>query len=328
MCTSREPGMPSGIEMATMDPPGECLKASRKRHDPLRRLMPTPLIASLPVMGRTIRLETNSRSILERTQQLFARYPKASSGPFDFLWKIVCEASPHVRLPWPEISAFSDKGLRLVNFGQHSFLAIDLAAREAVGYLAEGLLADEAGFTSPFLTTLFDMTAGALRLTPLAGACVTIGEKALLVLGRPNNGKTTSSYLTVRLGLEFYSDRVVFLDLDDGRLRAWGNFTPALFRTETSKFLPELQVKGRPFHYRDMTFLCVDEGTAIPSNGHPVIPVSCVFLERGAASVPRLTPLNHAESLQRLKESLPFRDDERFESQQSAALGPRSGASL
>lgn len=181
----------------------ESLTAERKRQDPLRRLLPASLVADLSVMGRTIRLETNSPSILARTQGLFAKYPGAVSGRSDFLWKIVCETNPLVRPPWPEISAFSDKDLHFVSFGQHSFLAIDLATKEAAGYLPEGLLADEAGFTSPFLTTLFILTAGALRLTPLAGACVTLGRKALLVLGMPNNGKTTSSYLAAKRGSIF-----------------------------------------------------------------------------------------------------------------------------
>lgn len=308
------------MKTATMSQLSECLKADRKRQDPLRRLAPTPLVAELSIMGRTVRLETNSPTILERTQSLFAKYPRSSSGTPDFLWRIVCETSPQTGPPWPEICAFSDEGLRFASFGQHSFLAIDLASREAVGYLAEGLLADEAGFASPFLTTLFIMTAGALRLTPLAGACVTMGEKGLLVLGMPNNGKTTSSYLAAKRGLDFYSDRAVFLDLDGGRLRVWGDFSPASFRVETCEFLPELRVSGRPFHYRDLTLWYVEEGTSIRSNGNPVIPVSCVFLERGTASSPRLTPLNSLESSQRLEDSLSFRDDECFETQQSAAF--------
>lgn len=303
-----------------MSPLCESLNAGKKRRDPLHRLIPTPFVTGLPVMGRTLRLETNSPLILQRMQDLFARYARSAGGPPDFLWRIVSETGPRVPPPWPEISAFSDRDLRWVSFGQHSFLAVDLAAKEGVGYLAEGLLADAEGFTSPFLTTLFMLTAGALRLTPLAGACVTLGEKALLVLGMPNNGKTTSSYWAAKRGLEFYSDRALFLDMDGGRLQVWGEFAPASFRVETSEFLPELRNSGRPFLYRDMKLLYVDEGTSIRSNGHPVIPVSCIFLERGAASAPRLTPLGSAEFSRRLEKSLSFRDDERFESQRSAAF--------
>jgi hypothetical protein len=290
------------------------------RSDPLRRLTLTPHVADLPVMGRTIRLETNSPTVLKRTLQLFERYRGSSMGIPDFLWKIVSESNPQMRPPWPQISAFSGDGLRFVNIGQRSFLAIDLEAREAVAYLAEGLVADGAGFACPFIDTLFCMTAGALRLTALHAACVTKGEKGVLVLGMPDSGKTTSGYLASKLGLEFHSDQAVFVDMDDGTLRIWGDFLPAVFRAETSRFLPELEALARPFCYLDSTFLCVDKGSPQLYQANSVTSVSCVFLERGATSVPRLTPLSRVESSRRLQESLLFKDDERFEAQESAAL--------
>jgi len=310
------------LRASTLTPPKgkEGVAIGLGRRDPVRRLMPTPLMGHLAVMGRTIRLETNSPAILARTRFILTRQQKPASGHPDFLWKIVCEGHPQTNPPWPELSAYSEPGLRYVSFGQHSFIAIDLEAREAVGYLAEGLLADEAGFASPFLTTLFILTAGSLGLTPLAGACVTMGEKGLLVLGMPNNGKTTSSYLAAKRGLNFYSDRTVFLDTARGKLRVWGDFAPALFRAETAQFLPELQILGRPFRYGDRTYLFVEEGTSIRSNGHPVTPVSCVFLERGGASAPHLTPLDPSEVAHRLAECVSFRDEERFKMQQSRAL--------
>lgn len=301
-----------------------CVEAGRRRQDPLRRLMPTPLAANLSLMARTIRLETNSPAILEPTRDLLHRYSNASHGPQEFLWRIVSESVAHAGPPWPEVSAFSCEDLRFASFGQHGFLAVDLAAREAVGWLPEGLAADPAGFVSPFLNTLFVLTAGALRLTPLSAACVTVGRKGVVVLGKPNNGKTTSSYLTARLGLEFYSDGAVFLDLDDGRLRLWGDFSPASFRPETARFLPSLFSVGREFRYRDMTFLYVDGGTSIPFNGYPIVPVACVFLERGVQGTPRLTPLDRVRFSQELEDNLPFRDDERFENQTSAALSALS----
>jgi energy-coupling factor transporter ATP-binding protein EcfA2 len=291
-----------------------------ERQDPLRRFNHTPLVSNLPVMGRTVRLETNSSLVLDRGRTVFARYENASHAQPEFLWRIVCEDELQKSSHWPLISAFSDSGLRFANIGQRSFLAVDLETRVAAGYVARNLIEDEDAFVSPFLTTLFCMTVGALRLTPLAAACVTNDEKALLVLGMPNNGKTTSSYLASKLGLEFYSDRAVFLDLAQDGLRAWADFAPAAFRMETSGFLPELLSLGRPFHYLDLAFLYVEASTSIPSNGDPVIPFSCVFLERGAAKKARLTCLSPAESYRRLKQYLPFEDDECFEVQHSATL--------
>jgi hypothetical protein len=149
---------------------------------------------------------------------------------------------------------------------------------------------------------------------------VTRGEKALIVLGDSGNGKTTSSYLATRLGLEFYSDGAAFLDMDKGRLRVWGGFSPASFPAEASGYLPDLRTEARPFHYRDLTFLYLENGTSIRSNGHPVIPIACVYLERGVASTPRLTAISPLKSLARLEGLLSFRDDKRFALQHVAAL--------
>lgn len=290
------------------------------RPDPLRRLTPTPLAADLPLMGRLVRLETNHTEAFIRARRLFARYPALLRGRPEFRWKIICEPGSQLDTSWPEISAFSDHGVRFVNIGQRSFIAVHLDAREAVAYLAEGLLQDAAGFVSPFLYNLFSLTAGALRLSALTAACVTKGEKGLLVFGMPNNGKTTSSYLATRLGLDFYADRAVFLDRSRGSLRVWGDFSPAAFRVQTEEFLPELRFLGLPFRYRDQCFLYVDEGTSIECNGYPVVPVACAYLERGATRSPSLSPLSRMESRQRLEQNIPFKDDERFAAQESAAL--------
>ena len=251
---------------------------------------------------------------------MFSRFAPAGGTQPDFHWKLVCEPDRESYPVWPEVLAFSNEGIRYVSFGQHSFVAIDLNAGQAVEYIAEGLLNNREGFVSPFLNTLYILTAGALRLTPFPAACVRSGEKAVVVLGDSGNGKTTSSYLATRLGLEFYSDGAAFLDLDQGRLRLWGGFSPASFAADATAHLPELRNDARPFHYRDMMFWYLERGTSIRANGHPVTPIACVYLERGVAATPRLTALHSVKSLERLENLLSFRDNPRFALQHVAAL--------
>ncbi len=278
--------------------------------DLLRRFTPTPLVADLRVMDRTIRLETNSPTILEHTRRALECYGGTPSGQPEFLWKLVSEADPELKPPWPEITAFSHEGLYLVNVGQRSFLAIDLEAKEAVGFLSEALSKDELGFSRPFLAMLFSITAEALQLTALSTACVALGEKGLLIFGPPKSGKTTSSYLAGKLGLEFHADHVAFLEFEGSGLRAWGEFWPAVFHLETQAFLPELSDITREFYCRNLTFLYLEKSPLRASEAHGVIPVSCIFLERQTAEVPQLTPLGRVEFAVRLKESCLFQDDE------------------
>lgn len=295
-------------------------KMEKKRQDPLRRFVPTPFATDLPVMGRTIRLETDSELILDQIAKFLERHVRKSRGTPEFLWRIVTEAGAGMIPSWPEISAFSEDGLRLNSIGQQSFLGIDLESREAVGILTEALAADEAGLRSPFLDNLFCMTASTLRLVPLSAACVALGEKGLLVFGPPNSGKTTSGYLSTRLGLEFHADQVVFLEIEGAELRAWGDFLPAVFRPEALQLLPELRAATHPFHYRDLTFFYLEKKRFQSSEAHPVIPLCSVFLERRQPCGACLAPLSGLELHHRLTENQLFKDDQRFEAQRTAVF--------
>ena len=141
-----------------------------------------------------------------------------------------------------------------------------------------------------------------------------------MVLGPPNSGKTTSSYIAARLGLEFLADQAVFLELVAGKLLAWGDFLPAAFRLQALQFLPELKALTRPFRYRDLTFFYLEKKGFQSAQAHPVIPVACVFLEMHRGQVPHLAPLSRVEFRRRLTESQPFKDDQRFEGQRTTVL--------
>jgi hypothetical protein len=296
------------------------IPAGSRRQDPLRRFTPTPYAAGLPVMGRTVRLETNSLRILEHTAELFAPYPGSPDGHSEFLWRIVLQSHPQMNPPWPKRFAFSAPGLRFAEFGQSNFLAVDLEEHEGIGFLAEGLAEDELGLTSPFIDTLFYMTAGSLGLVSLTAACVALGEKGLLVMGPADSGKTTASYLAARLGLEFHADQAVFLETGSDGLRAWGDFFPAAFRPEALQFLPELQSSAHSMSYCDFTFHYLNKRSFQSARAHSVVPVCCVFLERKSALEPHLSPINRTDLSGRLSESLPFKDDDRFNARRASTL--------
>lgn len=290
------------------------------RPDPLRRRIPIPYTASLPVMARTVRLETNDRRILEHITEVFAAYPGSPTCTPEFVWKIVSQTHLQTKLLWAKRFAFSGAGLRFAEFGQSDFLAVDLDAREAIGFLSEGLIEDRVGLTSPILDNLFCMTVGSLGLVPLRANCVVLGERGLLVLGVPNSGKTTASYLAGKLGLEFHADDCVFLEVAAGQLHAWGGFWPAAFRPEALQFIPELQASTRPLSYQDFTFYHLKRHPSRITQASAVTPVGCVFLHRQAANAAHLSPIPHRELPRRFLENVLFKDDDRFLKQQAAVL--------
>jgi hypothetical protein len=289
-------------------------------NDIFRRFTPTSLHAEFAVMGRRIRLETNSPTVLSHISNTFKRYKHEEREGTKFLWRIVSDSSSGLRPPLSRRIAFSDGGLRFVNLNQRAFLAVDLDAREATAFLSPELCEDEMGFYSPFLSDLFDLSSAALGLTEVMAGCVARDGRGLLVFGSPRSGKTTAGYFAGKMGLEFHGDQVTCLELVSGELKAWGQFWPAAFRPETVEFLPEIEGIVRPFRYRDLTLLCLDNGTFLPPQASSVSPAACVFLDRCAAGSPRLTRINKEELTPLLFSSLPFVEDRRFELQRKQVV--------
>jgi len=296
------------------------LQVAGRHQDPLRRFTATPLVADLCVMDRRVRLETNSTTLFDRALKLFEQDHGSSTAPHEFLWRFVGESNSCLKPPWPEMTAFSDHGLRYVNLGQRSFFAVDLEAREAIAFLSDELAKDEAGFSSVFASTIFDLTAAALGLVQISAACVALHGRALLIFGPPRSGKTTSTYLARQLGLEFHADEASFLDLKPEGLHVWGQFWPAAFREETTQFLPELSSSTRSLNYGSLSFLLLENHSFRPLRARPAVPVGCLFLERQASKAPRLIPLSSVELEDRLQHAPAFLDDARFDAQYAAAL--------
>jgi hypothetical protein len=299
-------------------------RLSQRKVDPMRRFVSTPHVALLPVMGRTVRLETNSSKLLEHMVDLFAGYAGVSHLTPEFLWRIVLEFDVSCRPPWPLRSTFSDEGIRYAQFGQGNFIAVDIEARETIAFVSEELFDDAPGFTSPFIDTLFYMNAAPLGLMPFASACISSGKQGLLVLGGPNQGKTTASYLAMREGLTIHADQSLFLELVGEELRAWGDFVPLAFRQETLQFLPELRSQTHPFSYCDFRFHYLPKPQRVTTESPFVTPTCCVVLERGTAVVPRLERLETLDGSRRIAGHIAFRDETVVEDQQQRILAALS----
>ena len=148
--------------------------------DMLRRATPTPFAAHLHIMGRTVRLETNSAALVRYFRSQLESYGGARSSRPDFLWRLVSEPDAEFEARWPEMAGFSDASLSLVNFGQRSFIAVDQHARKAVGFLEERLTRDKPRFVRILLAALITLTASAL------GPRAASAARAAWELGRPS----------------------------------------------------------------------------------------------------------------------------------------------
>jgi hypothetical protein len=294
---------------------------SQNRPDLLRRFTATPYAVDLRLMQRTLRLETNNRSMVDLALKYFERHQYGNSTAPEFRWRIVTEPDSKTQSDGLPLSAFSEGGIRYVNIGQRSFLAVDLEKREGVAFLAESFVEADARLSHrPPLDILFSMTASSLGLTPVSGGCVGSREKGVLVFGPPNSGKTTASYLASKHGFEFHADQVVFLDARGDNLRAWGDPFPAVFRPETLDFLPELRQTARQSTYGDLSFYYYDKSGMQSRWASPVTPVCSVFLDRTGTGEPELREFAAEEAILRLQDCTLFEEGPKFYGQILTAL--------
>lgn len=268
---------------------------SGARPDVLRRFTPTPRVVNFGLMGHAVHLESNNPAFLRMLHTFIERYQPAPRRSPAFHWRIVCSSEPRMNSTQVPFAAFLHSGYHYVNIGHRSFLAVDLAKREGIGWLAEHFLDDDPRCMHHLgFDFLLPMTAEALGLSFLPGACVGSGKHSALIFGPPNSGKTTSSYLAATMGLEFHADQNVFLDTHGSRLRVWGDPFPAAFRPETLSFLPELRDSTTPHSYANFTFHYFNKRPFQQRRARPVNPVFSVFLARGASQKTCLTALSRA----------------------------------
>jgi hypothetical protein len=272
-------------------------------------------------MGKHVLLETNDTEVFEHIADLFSIFPPVTEQDVVFRWRIIRE---DLRKDAPfslTRFAFSDSNLRYAEFGQRSFVAIDIDCRLAVAFISEQLARDRSSLTYPFLDTLFCMCAATLGFTSLFANCIEVDGKSILLLGPPRSGKTTVSYLAAKRGMLFHADDGVFLEMNRGTLQAWGGFWPALIREEALEFCPEIRVLAESFCYGDFVFRRLARHSLAPQSlQSQVKPHCCVFLNRTAGEGVRVVPMVMQSLRERLGQSLLFDEDVRFEVQQNAIL--------
>ncbi len=142
------------------DPATDLPAFTRRGPDPTRRLTATGWAGDFSLKGHSIRLRTNSSSILRQVGRSLPALPTSQLPRQTFSWRLICEGDAARSWPLPELSSISADGLHLVNIGCNSFLAADAAARVGVGFL-ENKLVKDGRFEQVVLARLASMTKAA-----------------------------------------------------------------------------------------------------------------------------------------------------------------------
>lgn len=259
------------------------------RDDRLKRFTATSHTCDLAVMGRSVRLETNSLSVLRHTRRAVASGGSAFSPGPQFILRIAGEEGGSVTAERREPRLLAADGLWLERLGPRCFFAIDTENRIAVAYAPGHLVVDEAAFARAFLGPLLERIAAALGLTCVPAACLLMAGRGVLLFGSESD-RLAVCRLLAKLGLEVWSDPTTFLEFDSRALLAWRRTWSVSMGQEE----PSQASRRDPSAHRSE----FDPEEV----RRPVSPTLSVFLEGESSELPRLTPLGSRTVGQRLEE--------------------------
>lgn len=180
----------------------------------------------LPVLGITVRFETNALALLEVIEETFGLW--ASLRPFP---ELISSESVAVRFtvhpgdegdhPHAPLSYRMPHFERVELTTPGSQGVADATRREVVARVTEALVADRAHFRYGVLEALTLALLTRFDRVPFHAAGIVRDGRALLLAGPTGSGKSTLCYVAQRAGFEILADDAVYLQLTPP-VRVWG----------------------------------------------------------------------------------------------------------
>src|SRR5881296_303589 len=217
--------------------------------DPLRRSIPVEIVEEFVPLGSKLRLETNSREILEACRTSFGRYgiPAPGSGAASLVVRLFVDPTFTDGPPWPD-PVFRGQGeIFYISAGRQNTAVALLDTGFATGFIAPEMARDIVFFRNTFLECLVltMLTHGKLGAYTYAHAsAVVLGNKGLLFCGPSQAGKSTLAYACARRGFQVVSDDVVYLHDGEEGLIVWGKPWHLRLLQDCTRFFPELKTHG------------------------------------------------------------------------------------
>jgi hypothetical protein len=279
-----------------------CLEAMEKRpipaRDPLGYSLTAEFVESFAPLGVRLRLETNSREILEACRVSFGCYglPDAGAPTAQFVIRLFVDNSFEAVPPWPNPVFRSQGHLFYVSVGGQNTCVADLRRRYAAGFVSPAMAQDHDFLRSTFLEclalTMMTFGRGATH-TYVHASAVAKGGRGLIFSGLRESGKSTLAYACARRGFYFVTDDVVYLNEGNDGLVAWGRPGRLRFLLDGVRFFPELKLKVDTLQTQNHDFVEFDVEDILPGQAEVCCrPAALFFLERtsGPTSYEKLEP--------------------------------------
>jgi len=271
----------------------------------LEQLVPT-ISREFPLMGESLRVETNDKRVMAAAHELFSRYGDATPAAAEpLVLRLLVSDEPAGAVPG-ERPVFRTQGhLFTIVLGQHDSAVADLVRGYAFAIVSPALVADGWRLRHQVMAALaLGMLGPARGYLPLHCACVVKGDRSVLLHGPSGAGKSTLAYAAARRGYRMVSEDAVQIG-GTGGARVWGVPWQLLLLPDAARFFPELAELEPRLQANGKLKLGVDLESLLPDSTTPSAPLGPILLlERGAAS--GITRLSSDEAVARIEPAWPW----------------------
>jgi len=212
--------------------------------DPVYFDVPLRYTAQLPVLGVTVKFESNSQAALDIIEEVFGVWRDLSPALIDAgssvrIKLIVHEGDEGPAVHAPVICRLPDNE-RLIVQTPGSVGLLDLRRRDAVAYITPALLADRAHAQYALLHIMTFPLVVQFDRYPVHAAVIARGPVALILAGPAGTGKSTLALQAHRQGLNVLSDDIAYIQLRPV-FRVWGDLPGRVYLTlDAGAHFPDL----------------------------------------------------------------------------------------
>lgn len=274
--------------------------------DPLLFLAELDCVETLYPLGYPVRIETNSRAVLEAARESWGLFRAARRTPPVVLRVLVGGNGPAAAWQPPVFRA--QQHVFAIVDGPANFAVCDFSAGMGFCWVTAATVATRAAFRYHFLEAMAYSILTDLYLAPVHASCVALAGRGLLLCGPSGAGKSTLALACARRGWTFISDDACFLVRASRDRTVLGRPHQMRFRPSAAELFPELSGRLAGMHPNGKLSVEVSTG-ALPGivTGFEARVDYLTFLDFEAGAWPRLLAVRQAEIAARLAEGLaPF----------------------
>ena len=247
--------------------------------------MPAEFVETFWPLGVTLRLETNSREILDACRASFGSYGNCGSRAqaSRFAIRLLTDRSFTATPPWPDVVYRRQGDMFYASAGGQNTAVADLRRRQAFGFLSPAMAGDAEFLRRHFLEclalTMMTRGTGATH-TYVHASAVAKGDKGIILSGPRESGKSTLAYACARRGFNIVTDDVVYLR-PGRRLTAWGRPWRLRLLPDCARLFPELGKRAQMAKSAGKDVVEIDVRELMPGRAQVrCSPVALFFLER------------------------------------------------